>query len=319
MLTGIVLKVLATLLFSIMSALIKVTGSVYPVSELVFFRSLFALPILMIYLAWRGQFPRSIYTDRIGGHIGRGIAGACGMFCSFFALQLLPLPDATALGFAAPLMVVALAAVFLGERVRLYRWSAVAIGFVGVLVMLWQQLGILQGHGNGWGAGAALSAAVFSAIAIIQTRRLTMSEATGAIVFYFSLTTTGFGLAAGILASAWPAHGAGAEWIADQVWRAPPVVDALSLIMLGTLGGMGQILMTQSYRYADASVVAPFDYTAMIWALLIGLFLFGEVPHGTVVCGALIVAGAGLFVIWREQRLGLLRAREVQAGSPRSL
>jgi drug/metabolite transporter (DMT)-like permease len=276
----------------------------------VFFRSLFALPILMVYLAWRGQFPHSIYTDRIGGHIGRGIAGACGMFSSFLALQLLPLPDATALGFAAPLMVVALAAVFLGEPVRLYRWSAVAIGFVGVLVMLWQQLGILQGHGDGWGAGAGLLAAVFSAIAIIQTRRLTMSEATGAIVFYFSLTTTGFGLAAGILAEAWPAaHGAAAEWIAAQVWRVPPALDALSLIMLGTLGGMGQILMTQSYRYADASVVAPFDYTAMIWALLIGLFLFGEVPHGTVIGGALIVAAAGIFVIWREQRLGLLRAR----------
>jgi drug/metabolite transporter (DMT)-like permease len=319
MLTGIVLKVLATLLFSLMSALIKVTGSVYPVSELVFFRSLFALPILLVYLAWRGQFPQSIYTDRIGGHIGRGIAGSCGMFSSFFALQLLPLPDATALGFAAPLMVVALAAVFLGEPVRLYRWSAVAIGFVGVLVMLWEQLGILEGHGNGWGAGAGLSAAVFSAIAIIQTRRLTMSEATGAIVFYFSLTTTGFGLALGILALAWPAHRLGAEWIANQVWRAPPAIDALSLIMLGTLGGMGQILMTQSYRYADASVVAPFDYTAMIWALLIGLFLFGEVPHGTVICGALIVAAAGLFVIWREQRLGLLHARAVRAGSPRSL
>jgi drug/metabolite transporter (DMT)-like permease len=313
MLTGIVLKVLATLLFSIMSALIKVTGTVYPVSELVFFRSLFALPILLVYLAWRGQFPHSIYTERIGGHIGRGIAGSCGMFSSFIALQLLPLPDATALGFAAPLMVVALAALFLGEPVRLYRWSAVAVGFVGVVVMLWEQLGILQGNGNGWGAGAALSAAVFSAIAVIQTRRLTMSEATGAIVFYFSLTTTGFGLAVGLIALASSKSGHGAEWIADQVWRMPPAADALSLITLGTLGGMGQILMTQSYRYADASVVAPFDYTAMIWALLIGLFLFGEVPHVTVICGALIVAGAGLFVIWREHRLGLLAAREVQA------
>jgi len=319
MFTGIVLKVLATLLFSIMSALIKVTGTVYPVSELVFFRSLFALPILILYLAWRGQFPNSIYTERIGGHIGRGIAGSCGMFSSFFALQLLPLPDATALGFAAPLMVVVLAAIFLGEPVRLYRWSAVAVGFVGVVVMLWEQLGLFRGTGNGWGAGAALSAAVFSAIAVIQTRRLTMSEPTGAIVFYFSLTTTAFGLLVGILALAWPQHGLATRWIADQIWRAPPAADAVSLITLGTLGGMGQILMTQSYRYADASVVAPFDYTAMIWALLIGLFLFGEVPHVTVVCGALIVAGAGLFVIWREHRLGLLRTRGVEARSPRSL
>jgi drug/metabolite transporter (DMT)-like permease len=317
MLTGILLKVLATLLFSVMSALVKVTGASYPVSELVFFRSLFALPVLLAYLAWRGQFPRAIYTDRILGHVGRGIAGSFGMFSSFYSLQLLPLPDATALGFAAPLMVVALAALILRERVRIYRWSAVAVGFVGVLIMLWEQLGMFRGGGNGLGASAALSAALFSAIATIQTRRLTMSEATGAIVFYFSLTTIGFGLFAGIVALAWPDHGLGAEWIARQVWRAPPAADALALIILGTLGGMAQILMTQSYRYADASVVAPFDYTAMIWALLIGLFMFGEVPHVAVIAGAIIVAGAGLFVIWREEQLGLLRYRgAVPVGAP---
>jgi drug/metabolite transporter (DMT)-like permease len=315
-LTGIALKVISTLLFSVMSALVKFSGASYPVGELVFFRSLFALPILMIFLAWRGQMPRAIHTDRVGGHIGRGIAGSCGMFASFFSLQLIPLPDATALGFAAPLMVVGLAALILGERVRIYRWSAVAFGFVGVLVMLWEHLGAAR-DSNGWGASAALSAALFSAIATIQTRRLTMSEPTGAIVFYFSLTTSGFGLLTGIAPLLWPTHGAGAEWILQQAWRAPPPEDALTLIILGTLGGMGQILLTQSYRYADASVVAPFDYTAMIWALLIGLFIFGEVPHANVVAGAVIVACAGLFVIWREHRLGLLRKPIRQAGPTR--
>jgi drug/metabolite transporter (DMT)-like permease len=319
MIGGIGLKVLATLLFSVMSALVKLTGQRYPVSELVFFRSLFALPILLFYLAWRGQLPRAIYTDRIPGHIGRGIAGSCGMVASFYALQVLPLPDATALGFAAPLIVVALAALVLRERVRVYRWSAVAVGFVGVLVMLWEQLGIFSGNGNGVGASAALAAALFSAIATIQTRRLTVSEPTGAIVFYFSLTTTGFGLLAGGIALLWPSQGAGAAWITEQVWRTPPAADALSLIMLGTLGGMGQILMTQSYRYADASVVAPFDYTAMIWAVLIGLFVFDEVPRAPVIAGAVIVAAAGLFVIWREERLGLLRRAVVRLSHPRSL
>jgi drug/metabolite transporter (DMT)-like permease len=311
---GISLKVLSTLVFSLMSAMVKTVGTHFPVGQLVFFRSLFALPVLILWLAGRGEFPRAIHTNRVFGHIGRGIAGSFGMVASFSALQLLPLPDATAFGFAAPLMVVVLAAIVLGERVRAYRWSAVAIGFVGVLIMLsghWA-----QAHRDGtptdrFGALVALTAALFSAVATIQTRRLTLSEGTGAIVFYFSLTTTFFGLVSGLLPIVWPKGAPLAAFLAGQAWQIPDAYEAMLLIVLGSLGGLGQILMTHSYRYADASVIAPFDYTSMLWALLIGLFVLHEAASLSVLIGASIVAAAGIFVIWREKQLGLIGRRDI--------
>jgi drug/metabolite transporter (DMT)-like permease len=269
---------------------------------LVFLRSVFALPILMVFLAWRGELPAAIYTDRIAGHIGRGIAGSCGMFASFFSLQLIPLPDANRSGICCP-----------ADSSRACRlvcgwiWLHRRIG--DVVAAPWRFAA------ERFGDRRSLSAALFSAVATIQTRRLTLSEPTGAIVFYFSLTTSGFGLLAGILPIVW--QGADVEWIAQQAWRTPPPADAISLIILGSLGGIGQILLTHSYRYADASVVVPFDYTAMIWAILIGLFIFGEVPAGNVVAGAAIVAFAGRLIIWSERQLRLLRKPIRQAGPSR--
>jgi drug/metabolite transporter (DMT)-like permease len=316
---GIGLKVFSTLVFSIMSAMIKTVGSNFPVGELVFFRSLFALPVLIVWLIGRGEFPRAIHTSRVLGHIGRGIAGSCGMVASFWALRLLPLPDATAFGFASPLMVVVLAALVLGERVRAYRWSAVAIGFLGVLVMLSSQWA--QSHSGGiptnrLGALVALTSALFSAMATIQTRRLTLSEGTGAIVFYFSLTTTFFGLLSGLLPLVWPKDAPLAPFVAGQAWQMPAASEGTLLVVLGSLGGLGQILMTHSYRYADASVIAPFDYTSMLWALLIGLFILDEEASFSILIGAAIVAAAGIFVIWREKQLGLLGARREIASRP---
>ena len=99
--------------------------------------------------------------------------------------------------------------------------------------------------------------------------------------------------------------------------RAPSPGDFALLVCVGILGGIGQILLTQSYRFADASLVAPFEYTTMVWAFLIGWFVFGQAPEKTVVIGALIVAAAGLFVLWREHKLGLARAKEIEASSQR--
>jgi drug/metabolite transporter (DMT)-like permease len=150
------------------------------------------------------------------------------------------------------------------------------------------------------GALFALLGAFCAAGATIQVRRLTATEGTGAIVFYFSLLTTLLGLATAALG-----------------WAVPTAVDFALLALVGVLGGIGQILLTQSYRYGDASLIAPFEYTTMIWALLIGWFAFGQLPQASVALGAAIVAAAGLFVIWRERRLGLRRAEEVAAGTQR--
>lgn len=314
-LLGILLKVLSALAFTIMAASLKLVSARYPTGELVFFRSAFAIVPLLIWRGWRGDLVDSIRTHHIGGHLMRGIMGSCAMFSGFIALSYLPLHDAIAIGYAAPLIVVVLAAVLLKETVRAYRWAAVVVGFAGVLIMLSPHLGVglapgisphpgvgfapgIMPAGAAVGALFALFGAFCSAGAAIQVRRLTSSEKTGAIVLYFSLLTTLLGLSTVVLG-----------------WRMPAGLDAVLLVSIGILGGIGQILMTQSYRYADTSIIAPYEYTTMIWAFLIGWFAFGQAPQQAVVAGAMIVAAAGLFVLWREHHLGLVR-KDREATSP---
>jgi drug/metabolite transporter (DMT)-like permease len=281
---GISLKILSALAFTLMSAATKIVSSRYPVGEVVFFRSFFALLPVLLWLGWYGDLINAVRTQNLKWHFLRGITGCAGMFCVFTGLIYLPLHDAVAIGYATPLMVVVLAALLLHERVRAYRWSAVAVGFVGVMVMLLPHLG--SGPltaGSAVGALFALLGALLSAAASIQVRRLTATETTGAIVFYFSLLAALLGLTTAVLG-----------------WRMPGLADLALLISVGILGGIGQILMTQSYRYADASLIAPFEYTTMIWALLIGWFLFDDLPTAAVLIGAAIVAGSGVFLLWRE-------------------
>jgi drug/metabolite transporter (DMT)-like permease len=218
-----------------------------------------------------------------------------GMFLNFAALARLPLADANALSFASPLITVALAALILGETVRVYRWTAVAVGFAGVLVMLWPYLDI--GHVTASaeatiGAMCALAAAFTNAGSVIQTRRLTDSETTSSIVFYFSFICMLFGAAT-----------------LPFAWHSPTLGEFAALAGIGFIGGISHIFLTESYRYAAASVVAPFDYMAMFWAFLFGYAIFGEVPTAYVFAGSAIVAASGLFVIWRERRRGIERIR----------
>jgi len=292
---GILLKLLSALLFAVMSALIRGFGDVIPVGQVVFFRSAFAiLPVVVIYAA-RGELMTAVRTGRPLGHLGRGIISVFGMFLSFASLARLPLVDATAISFASPLITVALAALFLKERVRIYRWSAVGVGFLGVLVMLAPYLDLgrtAAASGPAIGALFAISAAFCNAGTVIQTRRLTDSETTSAIVFYFSL----FCALAGLVTLPF-------------AWHPPTGAELASLIAIGVLGGVSHIFLTESYRFAPASALAPFDYTAMVWAFVLGYVMFDEKPTTWVFLGAFIVAAAGLFVIWRERQLGIIRAR----------
>ena len=294
------LKLISALLFAAMSALVRQLGDVAPVGQMVFFRSAFAiLPVVVIY-ALRGELMSAIRTSRPFGQLGRGLLSVGGMFTNFSALTRLPLADATAISFASPLITVALAAIVLRERVRVYRWTAVLVGFGGVIVML-----IPHFDSSHYAALATASATVGSILAlmsafcnagtVIQTRRLTQSETTSSIVFYFSLVCA----IAGALTLPF-------------AWYSPTGSELIKLMALGILGGVAHIFLTESYRHATASVVAPFDYSAMLWALLLGYWVFGELPSGLVYAGATIVAGAGLYVIWRERQLGLQRAREAE-------
>ncbi len=231
-----------------------------------------------------------------------------GMFFNFAALARLPIVDVTTITFASPLITVALSAWILKERVRVYRWTAVGVGFIGVVVMLWPHLDVARYTGTGAAASVATLGALFAmasaftnAGSVVQTRRLTDTETTSSIVLYFSL----FCALGGLLTLPFG-------------WIVPSWPQLAALVGLGVFGGLSHILLTESYRYAPASLVAPLDYTALFWAFILGYFFFDELPTATVYVGAVIVAGSGLYVIWRERQLGLERARARAASVPPS-
>ena len=220
------------------------------------------------------------------------------MGLGFTGLGLLPLPEVTAIGYAAPLLVVVFAAAFLKEEVGAFRLSAVVLGMVGVLIVLSPRLsvGASLNVSETLGAVVVLMGAVLVALAQVLVRKLVATEGTAAIVFWFTITSTVMSL-----------------FTLPWGWEVPGWPVAAMLIASGLFGGIGQIFLTSSYRLADASLVAPFDYTSMLLALVIGYFVFDEVPTGTMLLGAGIVISAGVLIIWRERHLGLKRARQRKA------
>jgi drug/metabolite transporter (DMT)-like permease len=180
--------------------------------------------------------------------------------------------------------------------------------------MLWPHLSadaisVSGGDAAARGAFFSLVGAICAAFAMIEVRRLTSTESTAAIVTYFSLMTTTFGMIS-VLGGAF-----NPKW----AWVLPDVKQGLFLVLTGIMGGFGQIFLTESYRRAPASVVAPFDYTGMIFALCWGYFLFADVPDTLVLIGAAIVSGAGIYVILRERQLGIDRAKQGEASAQRAL
>ncbi|GAB4388131.1 DMT family transporter [Albidovulum sp.] len=302
-LTGILCKLGSVAVFMTMSSLIKAAAPHVPPGEAVFFRSAFALPVILVWLAVSGRLGEGLATHNPLGHAWRGLLGTAAMGCGFAGLGLLPLPEVTAIGYAAPLLTVIFAAMFLGEPVRLFRIFTVILGMTGVLMILSPRLALAGGGAVGaaetLGAVLVLVGAVFSALAQVFVRKLVQQESVSAIVFYFSVTSALLSLVT--LPFGWTLPG--------------PGVLAM-LVAAGLCGGLGQVLLTTSYRHADASVVAPFEYTSMLMALTIGYVVFDEVPGRVVIFGAAIVALAGMLIIWRESRLGLERARQRRAMTP---
>nr|WP_250157270.1 DMT family transporter [Tianweitania aestuarii] len=297
------LKVASILFFLGMSICLKAAGDV-PLGQLVFYRSAFAIVPIMLMLAWHRKLLSGIKTNHAASHVLRGLVGVASMGLQFFALMHLPLPEAVTLNYAQPLFVIVFSAVFLGEVVRAYRWGAVMIGLVGVIIISWPSLSLFtsgQGFTNGQAAGvtAALTATAVSAVALLLVRRLVKTEESGTIVLWFSLTSTVVGLLT--LPFGWISL----SWTQFTV-----------LITAGLCGGVAQILMTEGYRHAEVSTVAPFEYTSMIWAIAAGYFLFGEVASINMLVGGVIVIIAGLFIIWRERRLGLERAAAKRVTPP---
>jgi drug/metabolite transporter (DMT)-like permease len=302
-LRGIGFKVLSVSVFTLMAVCIKSVAPEVPPGQAVFFRSIFAVPVILVWLVWMHDLRHGLDTENPMGHLWRGLVGTTAMGLGFTALGLLPLPEATALGYAAPLLTVIFAAMFLGEQVRIFRLSAVLIGLVGVMIVLSPRLTLLEGETTSTlqtiGAMAALLGAVFAALAQVFVRKLVRTEQTAAIVFYFSITAATLSLAT-----------------LPFGWVLPDARQAMLLVGAGLCGGVGQILLTESYRHAETSVIAPFEYVSIVLALAFGYTLFSEVPTATMLGGAALIVAAGLFIIWREHKLGLERGKARPAMTP---
>lgn len=302
-LRGITLKVISVGFFVVMATLLKATGTI-PAGELVFFRCFFAILPVLGWLVWRRQLRAALHTRNPVGHVVRALFGASSMGLGFFALTRLPLPEATAISYAAPLLIVVFSALLLRERVHVFRWTAVIVGLFGVLIILWPRLTLFSsgqalGDAEAVGAIAAFGGAILTALALMQVRRLTRTERTEAIVVYFFIT-------ASILSLATIPFG----------WAMPTLQQAILLIGAGFAGGIGQLLMTSAYRYADMSVIAPFEYVSLLLTLIIGFLVFGDVPTTSMILGASIIVVSGIVVILREHYLGLDRAKAKEASTP---
>ncbi|MBY6056499.1 DMT family transporter [Leisingera daeponensis] len=289
---AVLLKVTAIALFTALSGIIKATSETVPAGEAVFFRSFFAIPVIVIWLAARGQLRQGLITKKPMFHVWRGLVGTSAMGMTFMGLALLPLPEVTAIGYATPIFTLILAALFLGETIRLVRISAVAIGLLGVLIMIWPRLGGDLGDGAMLGVLLVVGATVARGFVQIHIRRMVQSEHTAAIVFYFSLTASGLALLT-----------------APFGWVMPDAQTAALLVSAGLVGGVAQILVTSSYRFAPASMLAPYDYASMIFAIVIGYVWFDEWPTLVMLAGAALVIAGNVLVIWREHRLGLRRGK----------
>ncbi len=282
---GAVAMLTGVFLFSVMEAMVKWLAADYPVHQIILFRSAFAL----LPCAWfihRAGGIRVLRTKRLHLHALRGGLGLAAMGCTFLAYQAMELADAKAILFSAPLFMTVLSIPILGEKVGIYRWSAVLVGFVGVLVILRPDAGMLQS-----GALFALGGAVLYALVVIVIRYQSGTENVATIIFYFSLIGTIGGAVLTVLFG----------------WVTPTLPDLALLITVGLIGGFGQYFMTLAFRLAETAAIAPLDYTSLAWAILFGYLFWHHIPTPGVFVGIALVTGSGLFILYRERKLAQMR------------
>jgi drug/metabolite transporter (DMT)-like permease len=276
---GVLAMFVAVAAFSFMDALLKLFSAHYPALQVSAMRAAASLPFVIAPLLWRGRLA-DLKPHRPGLHLLRGLLGVVMLTTFIFALREQSIAEVYAIYMAAPLLIVLLAALTLGERVDLGRWLAIAVGMVGVLV-------ILRPSTSGLELLAGLAAVVSSlcyAIAAITARLLTRTDRSSAMVFSFLgiIAVVCGALAAPGWVPIQPQHWA---WIAG----------------VGLLGTIGQHYITEAFRWAPASTVAPIEYTALLWGIGIDWVFWTTQPSAAMLAGATLVIGAGLYVAWRER------------------
>ena len=278
-LRGIVLMTAGCALITVNDAIMKLLSGSYPPGESIFVRGLFVfIPIVL--LVYRGGGVHTLRVTNLLGQLLRAMTLVASMFLFITGLRFLPLADAVALTFAGPLMLTAAAPWALGERVGWRRRCAVVVGFTGVLIMLSP-----GGDGLRWAALLPLGTAFFEAVRDIVTRRLVVTESS------LSMTAYSTGLVT-LCALATAGHG----------WQPMSAGDVGLLAIAGCCMGAALFLMTEAFRHAEATLVAPFRYSSVVWAMIVGVFVFGDWPSSTMLAGAGLVVGSGLYILHREAR-----------------
>ena len=278
-LRGAAWMLLSCLGFSVMASFVKLAGREVSAFEITFFRCLFGLLALAPFVAWQGL--GALRTRHLGMHAWRGILGSMGMGCAYFGLSHMPMASYNALSFSKPLFAVLLAVVILHETVRWRRWAATGIGFVGVLIMM--RPGTAAFDPNGL---FALGDALTVAILITVLKRLPAYETPIAMLFYFGIIASPFALVPALFYWSWPDA---ATW-------------AL-LAAIGCSGALSQYWWIKAFRTGEASAIAPFDYSRLLFTGIIGLAFFSEVPDSWTVAGAALIVASTIYIARREARL----------------
>src|SRR5580658_2733512 len=288
---GILYMVASVFLFSIQNAIGKWLAQNYPIPMLVFFRSFVALLPSFI-LVMRAGGPQVMRTNRLGGQFGRAVIWGGSNVASFFGFHLLPLADAIALTFAAPLFLTALSYPIIKERVSRERWIAVSVGFLGVLVMARP-----SGAENALGVAGAVGCAVCNAVGTLTVRDLCRTEHSASIVTWTAIFMTLMALPA-----------------LPFFWVTPTPIDFLLFCSIGLIGGVSQYWTTIALSHAPAAAVSPFNYMALIWGSIMGFIVWGEVPTPPIIIGAASVTLTGLYLLraeaWRRKPVAVKRPAE---------
>ncbi|GEK49232.1 membrane protein [Bisbaumannia pacifica] len=269
---------------SVGDAISKWLGEVHSPVQIIFFRTLVSLPLIALIARFYGGL-RKLTTRRPGVHLVRGLFATGTMLCFVFGLTLLPLAETTAIAFAAPLFVTLLSVPLLGEKVGRLPLVAALVGFLGVLV-------VVRPGGAGFEVGGlvVVGAALCYAMLMITARRYGVREYLWAMVFYVTLVPL---VVTGVLL----------PW----VWQVPAPLHWLGFLGAGIFGIGAMACITLAFRHAPAALAAPFDYTGMLWAVLLGWWIWGEIPDAWVFAGSALIIGSGLAIAFHERRTSLKR------------
>jgi len=275
------LMLLAVALFALMDAGLKLLAPHYPPLQVAALRGLASLPLVLAWVALTATLA-SLLRVRWALHLLRGLLGI-GMMVGFvYGLRTLPLSGAYAIAFVAPLLVTAMAGPLLGEHVGRRRWTAIAIGLVGVLV-------VLRPSGDGLasaGGLAILAAAACYAVGAIAVRMLARTDSSQAMVLWFLVLLS-----------------AGAGVLAAPHWVPLQASHAWVIAAVGLSGSLAQVALTEAFRRGEASLIAPLEYTALVWAISLDLALWGVLPDQVTWLGAAIIIASGLYLLVREKAL----------------